>query len=178
MKKEWRAVVLLGGLMPLTAALLYFFGNAEPSPSTPPPSEKAQSEGEDASQAEMSLEPKKAPGLPPDAALVAPASAESFEKPESEELFWKELERLEHEDKPKALAYALAGEDWYGEEGKPAEGRRAKIVTLLVDVGKMDEARARTRIFIEKYPNSSYRRLVQGVTGIHPRPGAPAHLTR
>jgi hypothetical protein len=43
-------------------------------------------------------------------------------------------------------------------------------ITLLVDLGEMEEARARTRRFIELHPESRYRPLVQGVTGIHPRP--------
>lgn len=96
-----------------------------------------------------------------------------FEQPATEEDYWNELESLKKSDKKRALAYALQGEDWYSEQGKPAEARRAMIVTLLVDLGRMEEARDRTRSFIELYPNSPYRRLVQGVTGIHPRPGAP-----
>lgn len=93
--------------------------------------------------------------------------------PASPELYWKELEELERTDQKRALDYAFAGEEWYPEQGKAAEARRAKIVTLLVALGRMPEARERTRRFIELYPNSPYRRLVQGVTGIHPRPGAP-----
>lgn len=95
------------------------------------------------------------------------------EEPATEEDYWSELESLKKSDKKRALAYALQGENWYSEHGKAAEARRAMIVTLLVDVGRMDEARERTRSFIELYPNSPYRRLVQGVTGVHPRPGAP-----
>lgn len=94
-------------------------------------------------------------------------------RPASPELYWQELETIERTDKQRALQYALAGEQWYPDEGKPAEARRAKIVTLLVALGRMPEARERTRAFLEQYPNSPYRRLVQGVTGIHPRPGAP-----
>jgi hypothetical protein len=47
------------------------------------------------------------------------------------------------------------------------------IITLLVDLGRMDEARARVDRFLEAYPNSRYRPLVQGKTGIHPRPSGP-----
>jgi hypothetical protein len=34
-------------------------------------------------------------------------------------------------------------------------------------------ARAETQAFLAAYPDSEYRRMVQGVTGIHPRPGRP-----
>ncbi len=111
-----------------------------------------------------------APTSPPDTRATAPAA---LRPPATERDYWSHLEALERSDKERALAYALAGDEWYEAEGKPAEARRAKIVTLLVDLGRMQEARSRTRQFIEQYPNSPYRRLVQGVTGIHPRPGAP-----
>jgi TolA-binding protein len=93
----------------------------------------------------------------------------------SEQSYWTQLEELERGDKRRALSYALAGEEWYSDVGKPAEARRAKIVTLMVDLGQMSEARERARAFIEQYPRSPYRHLVQGTTGIHPRPGAPPH---
>jgi hypothetical protein len=47
------------------------------------------------------------------------------------------------------------------------------IITLLVDLGRMDEARERALAFIKAYPKSSYRPLIQGKTGIHPRPYGP-----
>jgi hypothetical protein len=100
--------------------------------------------------------------------------ASLMSQPATAEEFWRELERLELTDKRLALHYALQGEQWYeGDAGKAREARSAKIVTLLVALDRMDEARVRTRAFIESYPNSPYRPLVQGVTGIHPRPGRP-----
>lgn len=162
--------LVLGAGVPLLALLFYFWGERE-EPSSRAPMARTAHETT-ATQTQAAPKPKAATTSPLAPSAPSP-SEEKFEEPESEELFWQELERLEREDKQEALAYALSGEDWYGDEGKPAEARRAKIVTLLVSLGKMEEARARTRAFIEKYPDSSYRRLVQGVTGIHPRPGAP-----
>ena len=107
-----------------------------------------------------------------------PSDQQTFSRPESERRYWQELESLEKRDKEKALAYAIAGEKWYGDEGKPAQARRAKIVTLLVDTGDMEQARERTRRFLERYPDSPYRPLVQGMTGIYPRPGAPPPSAR
>ncbi|HEY5961409.1 MAG TPA: hypothetical protein VIV60_32850, partial [Polyangiaceae bacterium] len=76
----------------------------------------------------------------------------------------------------RALELALAGDRWYSDRGRPAEARRAMIVSLLVDTGNMSEARVWTRRFIEQYPESSYRPMVQGKTGIHPRPGRDGHI--
>lgn len=123
--------------------------------------------------------PPRASTPKPAASPPSPSSPDSaevsadFVEPASEEEFWTQLEMWQVTDKERALSFALAGEEWYSDIGKPAEARRAMIVTLLTDLGRMAEARARTRDFLEKYPNSSYRRLVQGVTGVHPRPGAP-----
>lgn len=94
-------------------------------------------------------------------------------RPPTEELYWRTLEDLRKTDKAQALAYALAGEEWYSDQGRPAEARKAMIVTLLTDLGRYEEARARTRLFLEQYPQSPYKPLVQGVSGIHPRPGPP-----
>lgn len=105
---------------------------------------------------------------------VPDAGIGTWVRPRSEEVFWGELTRLRAVDKEQALKYALLGEQWYSSLGRPAEARRAMIISLLVDLDQMEEARSRTRAFIEAYPSSSYRVMVQGVTGIHPRPGAPA----
>lgn len=107
-------------------------------------------------------------------AAVLDAGASTPTRPRTEEAFWDELTRLRAVDKSQALKYALLGEQWYNGEGRPAEARGAMIISLLVDLDRMEEARTRTRAFIAAYPNSSYRIMVQGVTGIHPRPGAPA----
>lgn len=172
MKKEWRLSPVLSAVVPLAALLFYFLASSEDPASTPHPPNEGAAEGARKPPTEMSLHPNDTIQPVPNANAPAPSRAK-VEEPESEELFWNELERLERKDKQEALAYALAGDDWYSDEGTPAEARRAKIVTLLVSLGKMEEARAKTRVFIEKYPDSSYRRLVQGVTGIHPRPSAP-----
>jgi hypothetical protein len=87
--------------------------------------------------------------------------------------YLEQLTALNHTDKQAALTWAEKGEEWYSEVGRNAEARRAMRVTLLVDLKRMDEARRFTRAFIAKYPDSPYRRLVQGVTGIHPRPSGP-----
>jgi hypothetical protein len=105
---------------------------------------------------------------------VPQAAWELSESPfASEDEFLAELARLNVEDKEAALVLAEAGERWYGATGVRAQARRAMAITLLVDLGRMPEARDRTRRFIEKYPRSRYRPLVQGATGIHPRPGRP-----
>jgi hypothetical protein len=85
----------------------------------------------------------------------------------------REVARLNVTDKPRALALALSGEGAYPSTGIGAEARRAMIITLLVDVGRMDEARQRVAQYIEAYPNSRYLPLVEGKTGIHPRPQGP-----
>jgi Fe-S cluster biosynthesis and repair protein YggX len=87
--------------------------------------------------------------------------------------FLEQLSELNHTDKQAALTLAEKGEQWYSDVGRYAEARRAMRVTLLVDLKRMDEARALTRDFIAQYPDSSYSRLVRGVTGIHPRPSGP-----
>jgi hypothetical protein len=85
----------------------------------------------------------------------------------------RELSRLARTDKPAALSLAKRGDEWYSDTGDTAEARKAMVVTLLVDLGSMEEARVLTRRFIAAYPSSPYRPLVQGVTGIHPRPHGP-----
>lgn len=91
--------------------------------------------------------------------------------PEAEYL--EQLTELNRTDKQAALTLAEKGDHWYASTGKLAEARRAMRITLLVDLDRMPEARALTREFIARYPDSPYRRLVQGVTGIHPRPSGP-----
>jgi hypothetical protein len=91
----------------------------------------------------------------------------------SPEAFFKKLEWLQATDKPGALSFARQGESWYPPTGELAEARKAMIVTLLVDTGDMSEARKLARRFIDAFPSSEYRPLVQGVTGVHPRPSGP-----
>ena len=87
----------------------------------------------------------------------------------------RELEPLSVTDKPLALSRALAADAQMSPSGVMAEARRALIVTLMVDTERMPEARERAREFIRRYPESRYRPLVQGTTGIHPRP-TPSQL--
>jgi len=91
----------------------------------------------------------------------------------SEEQYLRTLDQLNRTDKRRALELVQKGDDWYSSSGVNAEAREAMRITLLVDLGEMDEARARTRRFIAEHPTSQYRPLVQGVTGIHPRPTGP-----
>jgi hypothetical protein len=95
------------------------------------------------------------------------------ESPPSPEDFFHELERLQTTDKTRALSLARQGEGWYPPTGELAEARKAMIVTLLVDTGDMTEARQLARRFIDAFPTSDYRPLIQGVTGVHPRPSGP-----
>jgi hypothetical protein len=101
----------------------------------------------------------------------APGSASN--RPHSEDQFMHELMQLESTDKEGALALARKGEAWYSNSGKPAEARKAMIVTLLADLNRMDEARSLARAFMAAFPDSEYLPLVQGATGIHPRPHGP-----
>lgn len=94
--------------------------------------------------------------------------------PDAEQLL-RELEPLSITDKPLALERALAADARLSSEGVMAEARRALIVTLMVDTERMPAARERAREFIRRYPESRYLPLVQGTTGIHPRP-TPSQL--
>lgn len=107
------------------------------------------------------------------ALLAVGTGMNSPAKPDDEPAYWRELSRLNTADKSRALEYARKGDTWYGATGGTAEARQAMIVTVLVDLGKMDEARREARAFMTAHPGSSYLPLVQGVTGIHPRPHGP-----
>lgn len=106
-------------------------------------------------------------------AVVFATGMRSSSRPDSEQAYFHELSRLNAVDKPHALELARQGDTWYGTTGANAEARKAMAITLLVDLGNMEQARRETRAFIAAYPQSSYRPLVQGVTGIHPRPSGP-----
>jgi hypothetical protein len=108
-----------------------------------------------------------------DAEPAPNGAAGNAERPATEDDYLRRLTELDRTDKAAALAYAIRGDDWYDRTGRRAEARKARIVTLLVDLGRMEEARAATRAFLVAYPDSEYRPMVQGVTGIHPRPGRP-----
>ncbi len=90
-----------------------------------------------------------------------------------EDEYLRELARLNRTDPRRARALVRQGERWYSASGVRAEAREAMGITLLVDLGEMEEARALARRFITEHPTSRYRPLVQGVTGIHPRPSRP-----
>lgn len=116
--------------------------------------------------------------VPPEESPIARATVEAPRAeaaplpsaPRSDEELLRELERLSVTDKPRALSLALAEDERLSPFGVMAEARRALIVTLMVELGRMPEARARTRELMQTYPDSRYLPLVQGVTGIHPRP--------
>ena len=82
----------------------------------------------------------------------------------------QKLEVLSLTNKPAALELALAADQQLPSAGVMAEARRAMIVTLLADLNRLSEARVRARTFTAGYPRSAYLPLVQGVTGVHPRP--------
>lgn len=104
------------------------------------------------------------------AAVQSPVSS----APDAEQLL-RELEPLSITDKPLALSRALTADARLSPAGVLAEARRALIVTLMVDTERMPEARERAREFMRRYPQSRYLPLVQGTTGIHPRP-TPSQL--
>ncbi|HVW27003.1 MAG TPA: hypothetical protein VHC69_16675 [Polyangiaceae bacterium] len=126
---------------------------------------------------EASASAPQPPALPmPSAAAalpVASASSTAQGRPSNEDAYMHELMQLESTDKEAALALAQKGDDWYPSTGRPAEARKAMIVTLLADLNRMDEARSLARAFMAAFPRSEYLPLVQGATGIHPRPHGP-----
>lgn len=176
MSRGQRALVLLGVAL-IVLALIYFGLARRPEAAVekaPQSTVLLVTKSQEPSRGAPSAEPPRAAEpAPVEPIEQATAPVETFAKPETEEDYWTKLEALKKTDKKRALAYAFQGEEWYAEAGKPAEARRAMIVTLMVDLGQMEQARERSRDFIKLYPDSPYRRLVQGVTGIHPRPGAP-----
>jgi hypothetical protein len=91
----------------------------------------------------------------------------------TEEAYLRDLEALRQQDKEAALALAREGAAWYPNQGVLAEARKALLATLLVDLGRMAEARVEVRRFLQEHPESRYRPMLQGMTGIHPRPGPP-----
>jgi hypothetical protein len=98
------------------------------------------------------------------------------ERPATEDDYLRELAVLRTEDPSRALDWVERGDEWYSAEGRKAEARQASRVTLLVDLGRMDEARRVAQVFLAAHPRSEYAGLVRGVTGIHPRPGKPAGI--
>jgi len=108
-----------------------------------------------------------------DPVATAPLAAGAVPPFADEDEYLRELARLNRTDQRRALELVHQGERWYSASGVRAEARQAMGITLLVDLGEMAEARARARRFLAEHPSSRYRPLVQGVTGIHPRPSAP-----
>jgi hypothetical protein len=157
-----------GAVLAGTALLAWRFMAKAPPPVTVASNVLASqnTEAPDVPTGTESAEPSATPKI------ALPPSSDAT-KPESEEAFLRELARLRTSDPERALAFAQKGDDWYPSVGKAAEARKATVVTLLVELGRMEQARALTRGFIAAYPSSEYRSLVQGVTGVHPRPHGP-----
>jgi len=149
------AVVVLA----LGAAGLLFWRYSRPDPRSSPSLAAAPS---------LAV-PSESAAPVPISASVAAASASSVNEPDAEALL-RQLEPLAVTDKPRALQLALDADSKLPPDGVMAQARRALIVTLLVDENRMPEARARARAFTTEYPDSRYLPLVQGVTGVHPRP--------
>jgi hypothetical protein len=137
---------------------------------TPTAHEHPPAAAEEASAVPVSTAATTSRATPPPASR---ASAGALDRPATEDEFMRELMQLESTDKEAALALARKGEGWYSSSGKPAEARKAMIVTLLADLNRMDEARTLARAFMAAFPGSEYLPLVQGATGIHPRPHGP-----
>jgi hypothetical protein len=119
----------------------------------------------------------RVPSQPGNASTLTPSkssSAEGLGSPfADEDDYLRTLDGLNRTDKRRAFELVQRGDGWYASSGVKAEARQAMGITLLVDLGEMEEARVRTRRFIVEHPTSVYRPLVQGVTGIHPRPSGP-----
>jgi hypothetical protein len=82
------------------------------------------------------------------------------------------LRDLARQDPKRALRLADEGESRFA-GGEHREERQAIAINLLVRLGRMGEARARTRVFISRYPRGKFTRRVRGLTGVHPRPAGP-----
>lgn len=137
--------------------------SSEPAPTATPASPSA-----------TAREPRSsAPAQSPEQRRSERALGPSESPYATEEDFLRDLEALRQRDKSAALELARKGDAWYPDTGVFAEARQAVVASLLVDLGRMKEARAEVRRFLEKYPESRYRPMLQGLTGIHPRPGAP-----
>lgn len=159
------------GIVPV-ALLLVVHGRAGSPPAAPPSSSPSALEQEgpvSARSEQASARDEAAKGAPR-------VAAEQAEKPATAQEYFRTLEALRRSAPEEALRWVERGEEWYGKAGPEAEARDAMQVTLLVDLGRMREARAVTDRFIVEYPDSQYRPLVQGMTGIHPRPGPPEHV--
>jgi hypothetical protein len=109
----------------------------------------------------------------PTTAEPAPARAALDSKPADENAYLHAVWELHDTDKPRALELVRKGDAWYSNHGVAAEARKAMAITLLVELGQMEPARAEVRRFITAYPDSRYLPMVEGVTGIHPRPTGP-----
>jgi hypothetical protein len=151
------------------AVIAYLTARAAPHPA-PAPVERVPAAVAPPTEARV------VPPPPSTAPVPAPSTALVDSKPESERVYMRELARLAQTDKPRALSFAKEGDEWYANSGDTAEARKAMVVTLLVDLGDMEEARELTRRFIAAFPRSPYRPIVQGVTGIHPRPHGPSGI--
>ena len=163
MRARWSIGALL--LVP-AVGVAWSLSRQSPAPSAPGPQGAA-------SAAPAAVEPE--PSAPLEVAEPRnPSPAPPADPPPDERAFLAQLEALNRTDKPRALELARRGEGWYSQTGVQAEARKAMITTLLVDLGRMSEARTEAYRFINAFPESRYRPLVQGVTGIHPRPGRPA----
>lgn len=162
-----RRLVTLALAVTVSAAVAWLLrSRSEPSPTAaatprPPPS-----------AASSVADPAPPPTASDNVTKITPAKILQDSAPPERE-YLEQLSSLNHTDKQAALTWAEKGDEWYSHVGRNAEARRAMRVTLLVDLNRMDEARTFTREFIAQYPNSPYRRLVSGVTGIHPRPSGP-----
>jgi hypothetical protein len=113
---------------------------------------------------------ESAPPAPPPPAQqsLAEAHATAFEREH-----WEALGRWYPVDRKRALEHALQGEPRLSHDGTTLAANDAMVITLLADVGRMPEARARAHRFLTRNPGSPYAPLVRGVTGIHPRPSMP-----
>jgi hypothetical protein len=108
--------------------------------------------------------------VPPPTELASPSNHAPSVRPADDSEHLRELQRLRSADPDLALARALDEDARRPDTGGVAEARRALIVTLLVDEGDLQAARERARDYTKRYPESRYLPLVQGLTGVHPRP--------
>ncbi|MBN2196409.1 MAG: hypothetical protein JW751_26595 [Polyangiaceae bacterium] len=129
-------------------------------PTPDPPARPGVSGSREVSKAvaERSVDGRHDGGEPVATGRLAEGSGPPFG---SEDDYLRELTRLNRTDKRRALDLVRQGEQWYSARGVRAEARQAMGITLLVDVGEMEEARTWTRRSIATHPTSSYRPLVQ-----------------
>lgn len=154
----------------LAALGLFWWAGAANRPAQTPKTARAETTSHQAEGKLAALSPAEAS----ETEAVDEAGSNNLSRVTALDQALKRLDQFPADEKRAALRFAQSIAPQFPETGVRAEARSAKEITLLVDLNRMPEARALVREFIQVHPDSRYRPLVQGVTGIHPRPTGPS----